>query len=162
MTRHPFFADPALHTGANAGTDKIADWGSTVQAGQQFVVADTSGDWTAIWFSGAKVWFHNPDGGNTTPVKDVTIVRSGTNTVPLYGNGYPKASEYPSGLSPSTRKAYTVYSFPAGQAYVATQPPVSTDDFFVSGDTHVTGSEKLYTIQYNHRVVLVNAADVSC
>lgn len=157
----PLFADPAVHPGASAGTDSIHDWGSTVQAGQQFVVADVDGDWTAIWFSGAKVWFYNPHGVNTCPAPDATVLHSGDQPATLYGSGYPQASEYPSGLSPSTQKPLTVYAFPAGQAYVATQPPVSADDFFVSGDRYVTGAAKYYTIQYNHRVVLVDASQVS-
>ncbi|GGX88596.1 amidase [Streptomyces minutiscleroticus] len=157
----PLFADPAVHPGADAGTDDIADWGSTVQAGQQFVVAGRKGGWTAIWFSGAKVWFHDPHGRNTTPAEDVTVVRSGEDGATLYGSGYPQASEYPEGLSPSTQKPLTVYGFPAGQAYVATRPPVNADDFFPSGDTYVTGAARYYTVQYNHRVVLVDAAGVS-
>ncbi|MFJ1967303.1 N-acetylmuramoyl-L-alanine amidase [Streptomyces sp. NPDC087903] len=157
----PLFADPAVHPGAGAGSDSIHDWGSTVQAGQQFVVADVDGDWTAIWFSGSKVWFHNPGGANTCGAPGVTVVHSGDQAATLYGSGYPQASEYPSGLSPSTQKPLTLYTFPAGQAYVATQPPMSADDFFVSGDTYVTGAAKYYTIQYNHRVVLVDAAGVS-
>ncbi|MFD4553697.1 N-acetylmuramoyl-L-alanine amidase [Streptomyces sp. NPDC058469] len=157
----PLFADPAIHPGASAGTDSIHDWGSTVQAGQQFVVAGVDGDWTAIWFSGAKVWFHNPGGVNTCAAPGARVLHSGDQAATLYGSGYPQASEYPSGLSPSTQKPLTVYGFPAGQAYVATQPPVSADDFFVSGDTYVTGAAKYYTIQYNHRVVLVDASQVS-
>jgi N-acetyl-anhydromuramyl-L-alanine amidase AmpD len=157
----PLFADPAIHPGVSAGTDSIHDWGSTVSAGQQFVVADVDGDWTAIWFSGAKVWFYNPGGANTCAAPDAVVVHSGDQAATLYGSGYPQASEYPSGLSPSTQKPLTLYAFPAGQAYVATQPPVSADDFFVSGDTYVTGAAKYYTIQYNHRVVLVDASQVS-
>ncbi|MEK8173650.1 N-acetylmuramoyl-L-alanine amidase [Streptomyces sp. M19] len=91
----PLFADPAIHPDADAGSDSIHDWGSTVQAGQQFVVAETSGDWTAIWFSGAKVWFHNPGGANTTDAPDVTVVRSGSDGATLYGSGYPQPDEYP-------------------------------------------------------------------
>lgn len=157
----PLFADPAVHPGATAGTDSIHDWGSTVQAGQQFVVAGVRGDWTAIWFSGSKVWFHNPGGSNTRPAPGARILHSGDRPATLYGSGYPQPTEYPSGLSPSTQKPLTVYGFPAGQAYVATQPPVSADDFFVSGDTYVTGAATYYTIQYNHRVVLVDASQVS-
>ncbi|MER7970628.1 N-acetylmuramoyl-L-alanine amidase [Streptomyces sp. NPDC096080] len=157
----PLFADPAVHPGAGSGSDVIHDWGSTVQAGQQFVVADRDGDWTAIWFSGAKVWFHNPGGANTEPAEGVTVVRSGPDGATLYGSGYPQAAEYPAGRSPSAQKALTVYTFPAGQAYVATAPPAPADDFFSSDDTYVTGAARYYTIQYNHRVVLADAAGVS-
>ena len=79
----------------------------------------------------------------------------------VYGQSYPDASEYPAGLSPSTQSALSMYTVPAGQAYVATQPPVVTDDYFKSSGTVVLGARKMYTIQYNHRVVLVYANDVT-
>ncbi|MFI6937527.1 N-acetylmuramoyl-L-alanine amidase [Streptomyces sp. NPDC050287] len=164
----PLFADPAIHT-TGTGTDRIEDWGNTISSGQQFVVADVSGDWTAIWFSGAKVWFHNPEGCNTTPAKGVTILsaKEGTTSAPVYGQAYPDASEYPSDLSPSTQAPLSMYTVPSGQAYVADTPPVSSDDFFskASGshpaDTLITGSKTYYTVQYNHRVALLNSADVA-
>jgi hypothetical protein len=54
-----------------------------------------------------------------------------------------------------------MYEVPAGQAYVATQPATATDDYFASSGTVVIGSKKMYTIQYNHRVALVYANDVT-
>ncbi|MFI8348666.1 N-acetylmuramoyl-L-alanine amidase [Streptomyces sp. NPDC085596] len=156
----PLFGDQAIHKGA-AGTDRISDWGSTAQAGQQFVVAGIDGDWTAIWFSGTKVWFHNPAGANTTPAPGVTLVSAaGTTPVAVYGSSYPDPAEYPAGLSPSTQTALSYYTVPAGQAYVATRPPVNTDDYFSSGAV-VIGAKKMYTIQYNHRVALVYSSAVT-
>ncbi|MFE2537048.1 N-acetylmuramoyl-L-alanine amidase [Streptomyces sp. NPDC059371] len=156
----PLFGDQAIHKGT-AGTDRISDWGSTAQAGQQYVVADVDGDWTAIWYSGAKVWFYNPDGINTTPAHDVTLVSAaGTAPVSVYGSSYPDRAEYPAGLSPSTQAPISWYTVPAGQAYVATRPPVNTDDYFTSGAI-VTGARQMYTIQYNHRVALVYSSDVT-
>ncbi|MDX3320696.1 N-acetylmuramoyl-L-alanine amidase [Streptomyces sp. ME03-5684b] len=38
----PLFGDQAIH-GTAAGTDRVNDWGSTAQAGQQFVVAEVRG-----------------------------------------------------------------------------------------------------------------------
>jgi len=145
-----------------AGTDRINDWGSTAVAGQQYVVADQDGDWTAIWYSGAKVWFYNPDGGNTAPAHGVQVIKAaGTSPVAVYGSSYPDASEYPSGLSPSTQAPLKMYTVPAGQAYVATRPPAPTQDYFKSSGTVVTGAKSMYTIQYNHRVALVYATDVT-
>ncbi|MGW5333308.1 N-acetylmuramoyl-L-alanine amidase [Streptomyces bauhiniae] len=156
----PLFGDQAVHKGAE-GTDRISDWGSTAQAGQQFVVAGTDGDWTAIWYSGTKVWFYNPAGANTVPAHGVILVSAaGTTPVEVYGSSYPDPSEYPAGLSPSTQAALSYYTVPAGQAYVATRPPVDTDDYFSSG-TVVVGAKKMYTIQYNHRVVLVYSSAVT-
>ncbi|MFD7791547.1 N-acetylmuramoyl-L-alanine amidase [Streptomyces sp. NPDC059759] len=157
----PLFGDQAIH-GTGDGTNRISDWGGTAQSGQQFVVADVQGDWTAIWFSGAKVWFSNPAGVNAKITYGVTLIRpAGATSVAVYGQSYPDASEYPAGLSPSTQSALSMYTVPAGQAYVATQPPVVTDDYFKSSGTVVFGARKMYTIQYNHRVVLVYANDVT-
>lgn len=160
----PLFGDQAIHPGA-AGTDRINDWGSTAQAGQQFVVADKSDDWTAIWYSGTKAWFHNPSGVNTIPADGVTIVASGrtpaTPPVKVYGSSYPDAAEYPAGLSPSTQAPLSMYSIPSGQAYVATAPAAPTDDYFKSSGTVVIGGKSMYTIQYNHRTALVYEGDVT-
>ncbi|MFF4490628.1 N-acetylmuramoyl-L-alanine amidase [Streptomyces sp. NPDC001544] len=157
----PLFGDQAVHPNG-AGTDRINDWGSTAQAGQQYVVAGQEGDWTAIWFSGAKVWFHNPHGCNTTRAHDVKVVQPAAEApVPVYGSSYPDANEYPAGLGASTQAPLAQYTVPAGQAYVATQPPAVTDDYFPSSGRVVLGGKKMYTIQYNHRVALVYAGDVT-
>uniref|UniRef100_UPI00403FF63D N-acetylmuramoyl-L-alanine amidase n=1 Tax=Streptomyces sp. f51 TaxID=1827742 RepID=UPI00403FF63D len=156
----PLFGDQAVHKGA-AGTDRVSDWGSTAQAGQQFVVAGVDGDWTAIWYSGSMVWFYNPGGANTTPAHDVTLVSAaGTAPVAVYGSSYPDRAEYPAGLSPSTQAPISYYTVPAGQSYVATRPPANTDDYFTSGAV-VIGAKQMYTIQYNHRVGLVYSSDVT-
>ncbi len=158
----PLVADPYLHGGA-AGTDEISDWSATVSAGQQFVVAGQQGDWTAIWFAGQKAWFLNPSGVNTAPAHGVRVLTPATGSaVAVYGSGYPQASEYPTGLSPSTQAPLSKYSVPAGQAYVADTDAVPADDFFHNPpDTIVTGTEKYFTVQYDHRVALLNAADVT-
>ncbi|MEU6083766.1 N-acetylmuramoyl-L-alanine amidase [Streptomyces sp. NPDC047108] len=162
----PLFGDPALNDG-DSGTNRIDDWGSTVVTGQQFVVADVSGDWTAIWFSGSKVWFHNPDGVNTRPAQGVSIVsaKDGDDPAPVYGMAFPQPSEYPDGLSPSTFEPLSMYTVPTGQAYVADDAPDSADDFFKVTPQRpeskvVKGSKSYYTVQYNHRVVLLDSADV--
>ncbi|WP_443072669.1 N-acetylmuramoyl-L-alanine amidase [Streptomyces sp. RPT161] len=162
----PLITDPYLHpTAGSGGTVEITDWGDTLSTGQQFVVAGRSGDWTAVWFGGQKAWFYNPHGRNTTLAFGATVISAAdaSSTVGVYGEGYPQPSEYPPGLAPSTEKPLSAYALPAGQAYVATAPPVPADDFFAKNppDTVVTGSEQFYTIQYNHRVALVNANDVS-
>ncbi|MFJ9707008.1 N-acetylmuramoyl-L-alanine amidase [Streptomyces sp. NPDC101234] len=157
----PLFGDQALHPGA-AGTDRINDWGGTAAAGQQFVVADQDGDWTAIWYSGSKVWFYNPHGCNTAPAHGVKVITAaGDSPVAVYGSSYPDAAEYPAGLSPSTQAPLSMYTVPAGQAYVATVAPSLTDDFFPSSGAVVTGAKAMYTIQYNHRVALVYSSDVT-
>ena len=157
----PLFGDPAVHADG-VGTNRINDWGSTIADGQQFVVAGRSGDWTAIWYSGAEVWFYNPGGRYTTPASGVKVISAaGTGPVPVWGTAYPDASEYPAGLSPSAQAPLSYYTVPAGQAYVAAGPALPTDDFFSSSDTVVTGGRQMYTVQYNHRVARVYASDVT-
>ncbi|GHJ37453.1 N-acetylmuramoyl-L-alanine amidase [Streptomyces sp. TS71-3] len=160
----PLLLDPVLHPDATAGTDRVNDWSDTVQDGQQFVVAGKQGDWTAIWFDGQKGWIHNPGGRNTLPAHGVRIVKAaGDTAAPVYGTAYPDAAEYPAGHSPSTQKPLTAanYKIPAGQAYVADQQAVPSDDFFAKDGVVVTGAKKYYTIQFNHRYVQVDSADVT-
>ncbi|RPK33299.1 N-acetylmuramoyl-L-alanine amidase [Streptomyces sp. ADI93-02] len=158
----PLFGDQAIHPGA-PGTDRISDWGSTAQAGQQFVVAGKQGDWTAIWFSGSKVWFHNPGSRNTTTASGVTIVTPASDApVKVYGTSYPDAAEVPAPLSPSTQAPLSMYTVPAGQAYVSTAAPRQTTDYFPAAtDKVIFGAKKMYTIQYGHRTSLVYEADVT-
>ncbi|WUD70820.1 hypothetical protein OG937_03565 [Streptomyces sp. NBC_00510] len=157
----PLFGEQSIHPGA-PGTNRISDRGSTAQAGQQFVVAGKKGDWTAIWFSGSKVWFHNPRGVNTIPARDVTIVRpAAADPVKVYGTSYPDAAEYPAGLSPSTQAPLSMYGIPAGQAYVSTAAPALTHDFFPSSGKVVFGAKKMYTVQYGHKTALIYADDVT-
>lgn len=68
-------------------------------------MADRAGDWTAIWYSGAKVWLRTPQCCNTTPAHGVTVVASaGTSPAAVYGSSYPGPSGYPAGMSPSAQK----------------------------------------------------------
>ncbi|MEV0280954.1 N-acetylmuramoyl-L-alanine amidase [Streptomyces sp. NPDC050610] len=161
----PLILDPVVHGGKDdKGTNDVSDWTTTVQAGQKFVVAEKRGDWTAIWFGGQKGWIHNPGGKNTTPAKGVRIVKApGKDAAKVYGTAYPDAAEYPKGVSPSKQDALKAknYAIPAGQAYVADQPPVGAVDFSPSKQTVVKGAKKYYTVQFNHRYVMVNAAEVS-
>ncbi|WP_399894416.1 N-acetylmuramoyl-L-alanine amidase [Streptomyces sp. BBFR51] len=157
----PLFGEQTIHPDA-PGTNRISDWGAAAQAGQQFVVAGKKGDWTAIWYSGSKLWFHNPHGGNTIPAPGVTIVEpAGTQAPKVYGTNYPDAAEYPAGLSPSTQAPLSMYGVPAGQAYVATSAPAPTDDFFPSSGKVVFGAKKMYTIQYSHKTALIYADEVA-
>lgn len=159
----PLLLDPDVHPGLTAGTDQISDWSDRVQAGQQFVVADRQGDWTAIWYDGQEGWIYNPCGRNTVPTTGVTVISAvGPDAAPLYGQAYPAASEYPAGLSPSRQVALTApgYRIPVGQAYVVDQPAAAADDYFTSGAV-VKGAQKYYQAQFNNRTIYVNAADVT-
>ncbi|MFE6818654.1 N-acetylmuramoyl-L-alanine amidase [Streptomyces sp. NPDC057677] len=161
----PLVSDLALRPDGSAGSRRIDDWGSTVVWGQEFVVADVRGDWTAIWFGGQKGWIHNPAGVNTRPAPDSRIVRpaSGTTSVGVYTTAYPRAGEYPQGLPPSAQTRFTMYKFPQGQAYVAARASVGADDFFPATPSRpevtVTGDQTYDVIQYNRRLATVNTAE---
>ncbi|MGW6538126.1 N-acetylmuramoyl-L-alanine amidase [Streptomyces sp. NPDC055051] len=161
----PLVADRALHPGEEAGTDRIDDWGATAVWGQEFVVADVSGDWTALWFGGQKGWIHNPAGIHTRPAPDARIVRpaSGAASVSVYTTAYPRAAEYPGGLTASAQTRFEMYAFPQGQAYVAARTPVGADDFFPATpsrpETVVTGDQTYDVIQYSRRLATVNHAE---
>ncbi|MFF0427964.1 N-acetylmuramoyl-L-alanine amidase [Streptomyces sp. NPDC004520] len=163
----PLVSDLALHPDGSAGTDQIDDWGSTVVWGQEFVVADVRGDWTAIWFGGQKGWIHNPAGVNTRLAPDARIVRpaSGVKSVSLYATAYPRADEYPQEVPASEQTRFDMYAFPQGQAYVAAPTPVDADDFFPATPTRpevvVTGDQKYEVIQYNRRLATVNTAETA-
>jgi hypothetical protein len=163
----PLASDPYLHPDGSPGTDDISDWSATVSAGQQFVVAGRQGEWTAVWYGGQKVWFDNPHGMNTVRARHVKILTTaGGTAAPLYGEAYPDPSEYPAGLAPDSAPAFTRYTFPAGQAYVATGRPAHRDDFYPANGTtrpterYIQGAGTVYTIQYDHRLALVDATAV--
>ena len=159
----PLLHDPAVHPDGKAGTDRVNDWSATVQYGQHFVVAGRKGDWTAIWFDGQRGWIHNPHGRNTVPAPGVRIITAADDDAPVYGTAYPEADEYPEGRSPSQQAPLTApgYRIPPGQAYVADRPAVSSDDFFPSDGAVVQGARTYYTVQFNHRYVLVGSSDVT-
>ncbi|WP_399093188.1 N-acetylmuramoyl-L-alanine amidase [Streptomyces sp. BBFR2] len=162
----PLLLDPVVHAGKDdkAGTDAVADWSTTVQAGQQFVVAGQEGDWTALWFDGQKGWIHNPGGRNTTPAKNVRIVTpAGTGAAHVYGTAYPQESEYPADVKPSKQTPLTArnYGIRAGQAYVTSGEPEAAADFSPSNGKVVHGAKRYYTVQFNHRYVLVDASEVT-
>jgi N-acetyl-anhydromuramyl-L-alanine amidase AmpD len=160
----PLILDANVHPTGTSGTDDVSDWSTTVQAGQQFVVAEQQGDWTAIWFDGQEGWIDNPKGTNTVPTTGVQVIRAvGATPAPVYGTAFPDPSEVPTGWGPDPQDPLTApnYAIPAGQAYVADQPPVNGQDFFPSRQGVVNGAKSYYTVQFNHRYVYVNAADVT-
>ncbi|MFD3945278.1 N-acetylmuramoyl-L-alanine amidase [Streptomyces sp. NPDC058579] len=161
----PLVSDRALHPDGAAATNRIDDWGATAMWGQEFVVADVRGDWTAIWFGGQKGWIHNPAGIHTLPAPNARIVRpsSGAESVSVYTTAYPRVDEYPQGVAASDQTRFGMYAFPQGQAYVAARTPVGADDFFPATPTRpevvVTGDQKYDVIQYNRRLATVNHAE---
>lgn len=164
----PLYDDPGLDPAATGGTTCAADWGDKASAGQQFVAAGRHGDWIAIWWDGAKVWFQNPRGNPViTPSSGAVVVpRPGRTSVPTYGTAYPDAADFPPAI-PVRTVSPLPYTIGPGQSYVLGGPTPSdyyyavTVDNSAAGDhTDVPGSRKYLEIQLGHRIAFVNAADV--
>lgn len=146
-------------------TTDVNDLSSRVSTGQQYAVADTWGDWTAIWYLGQKAWFRN-SATDPTAVSAAGLVvtpKAGLKSVPVYGRAYPEASAYPSGV-PAQSISPLPYTIPAGQAYVVGD---AVPGEYLYATTFATGSHRVvvgkdlyYEIQYGHRVEFVRAADV--
>ncbi|MEV5847015.1 peptidoglycan recognition family protein [Streptomyces sp. NPDC051985] len=146
-------------------TTDVNDLSSRVATGQQYAVADTWGDWTAIWFLGQKAWFKNPAAQPTavTAAGRVVTPKAGRTSIPVYGRAYPEASAYPSGV-PAQSISPLSYTIPAGQEYVVGDEMPGEYYYAVTftTDSHkvVVGKDVYYEIQYGHRVAFVRAADV--
>ncbi|MER7936025.1 MULTISPECIES: peptidoglycan recognition family protein [unclassified Streptomyces] len=147
-------------------TTDVNDLSSRVSTGQQYAVADTWGDWTAIWYLGQKAWFRNPAKAPTAvPATGLVVTpKAGLTSIPVYGRAYPEAAAYPSGV-PAQAVSPLPYTIPAGQEYVIGD--VLRGEYYYAvtfdTDTHrvVVGKDLYYEIQYGHRVEFVRAADVS-
>ncbi|MFF7985311.1 N-acetylmuramoyl-L-alanine amidase [Streptomyces sp. NPDC007901] len=146
-------------------TTDVNDLSSRVATGQQYAVADTWGDWTAIWFLGQKAWFRNPAAQPTavSAAGRVVTPKAGRTSIPVYGRAYPEASAYPSGV-PAQSISPLSYTIPAGQEYVVGDEVPGEYYYAVTftTDSHevVIGKDLYYEIQYGHRVAFVRAADV--
>ena len=166
---YPLLGDPILHPGGS-GTTVDSDWGDKATIEQTFVVAGQSGDWTAIWFAGQKVWFYNLPGiyqkARYTGGQVITP-RAGLASIPVYGAAYPEKSAYPS-VVPVTKVVKLTYTIPAGQEY-PTIGVVPTDYYYAATinsslpDDHtiIIGKTAYYQISFNHRKFFVKAKDVT-
>lgn len=167
----PLITDAALHPDGSPGTTRISDWSAKAAQGQNFAVAERRNNWTAIWFSGQKAWFYNPDNWpdrNATPAWSRRVTpKYGKERIPVYGRPIPESSAYTNGVPPITL-APLQYSVLKDQAYPAYEKKAKNDYYYVStfdrsnpGDgTIVVGSEKYIPIEYNHRQAFVKASDV--
>lgn len=164
----PLFNDPGLNPTGTVGTTCAADWGDKASSGQQFAVAGRSGDWIAIWWDGAKVWFENPAAKPVVTHSSALVVepKPGETSVPVYGSAYPEASSYPSAIPAQTLTPLR-YTIQSGQSYVygGTTPTdyyyAKTIDNSIPDDhTDVPGKQKFLEIQLGHRVAFVLASQV--
>ncbi|MFI9248507.1 N-acetylmuramoyl-L-alanine amidase [Streptomyces sp. NPDC053069] len=146
-------------------TTDVNDLSSRVSTGQQYVVADRWGDWTAIWYLGQKAWFENPRKAPTAvPARGLVITpKDGLASVPVYGRAYPEKEAYPADV-PAQSVVPLPYTIPAGQKYVVGDVVPGEYDYSVTftTDSHrvVVGKDLYYEIQYGHRVGFVRAEDV--
>ncbi|WP_317452988.1 N-acetylmuramoyl-L-alanine amidase [Streptomyces sp. CBMA29] len=170
----PLLSDPYLRS-SGAGTSRGPDWGDKAVAGTRYVVAGTSGDWTAIWYGGQKAWFNNPGNQWTAPVNGGTqtfLTPKGSAAVPVYGRTYPDTAAFsgtPVEIPQDTDKSLSKYSIPAGQSYAQAGPAVAGDFYYaknINGDapgdrTLITSKTKsFYPIRFNHRIGYVLVSDV--
>lgn len=167
---YPLIGDPILHSNGGHGTTLDSDWGDKAAAGETFVFAGRSGDWTAIWFSGRKAWFYNPTGirqkARYTGGRVITP-KAGLTSIPVYGVAYPRASAYPSAV-PVHKVVRLAYTIGAGQAYPMIGG-VPTDYYYAKTinsslpDDHtvIIGATPYYQISFNHRKFFVRATDVT-
>ncbi|MFD3946536.1 N-acetylmuramoyl-L-alanine amidase [Streptomyces sp. NPDC058579] len=145
-----------------------SNWANKVRAGGTYVVAETQGDWTAIWYAGQKAWFRNPGGQFTVPVTSApTQVKAKAGvTVKIYGRAYPETAAYTAaGLeaptdNPNYLSKYKFTTGASGVAYAKAGPAVKGDDWFGSAQKNVIGNDVYIPIQYHHRLAWVKASEV--
>jgi hypothetical protein len=161
----PLLVDLGRHPDGAPGTMDVSDHSSRVETGQRYAVADRAGDWTAIWYLGQKGWFHNPKRHPTAlwSAGLVATPKEGKASIPVYGRAYPEAAAYPSTI-PVQDVVPLQYSLLAGQRYSVGGATGSeyywATTFDSSNHTVVRGKTKYVEIQFGHRVMYVNAADV--
>ncbi|WUH93965.1 N-acetylmuramoyl-L-alanine amidase [Streptomyces sp. NBC_00433] len=165
----------ALPVDPYLGTVKWSDganWADKVPAGGAYVVAGVQIDWTAIWYQGRALWFHNPGGQYTSVVAPTPVVTPKSGTIPVYGRAYPEDAAYAGTnveVQPQNSASLTKYTIPAGQSYAQAGPEAVGDYWHAgtyTGNTTgdrvlVKGTVMFYPIRYNHRIAWVRASDVN-
>jgi hypothetical protein len=165
----PLVTDVGLHPDGSASTTGVSDIGARAAAGQQFLVAQRSGDWLGVWYLGGVAWLHNPaDDPVVVPSRGQVVVPRGSDPVPVYGRAYPERSAYPAEI-PYQTVAPLQYTIKPGQAYVLADRHLQTDYYYaktfqcegvVMDCTQVLGKDRYYEIWFGHRMSFVRAADV--
>jgi len=150
-------------------TTQVSDIGARAAAGSQYVVAERSGDWVAVWYLGAKAWFKSPASAPDAFAKPGLVVKpkAGKTSVPVYGRAYPEESAYPAGI-PYQVVTPLQYTIGAGQAYPVGDANIETDYYRAvtfageppTDHVQVLGKDRYYQIWFGHRMVYVRAADV--
>jgi len=157
-------SDAGLRPDGSPGTTEASDWSDKAVAGQQFAVYARRGDWVGIWFGGQVGWFFDPHGrASVAGCGWVVTPVGGVGSIPVYGRAYPEAEAYPAQI-PVQAVTPLQYTLSAGQKYSV---GLTTDSeyywattFDASNHTVVRGKTRYVQIQFGHRVMYVNAADV--
>ncbi|TWP36494.1 N-acetylmuramoyl-L-alanine amidase [Leekyejoonella antrihumi] len=165
----PLVNDIGLHQDGQPASTYVSDISARAAAGVDFVVADVSDDWTAIWYLGLQAWFYNPHKTPTARVvangRKITPRQAGTK---IYGRAYPEASAY-SNPDDVQALAPLIYTADPGQEYVVADAQVPTDYYKAqtfsldTPDDHIDiiGKERYYLISFGHRVAYILADDVT-
>ncbi|MFC7217739.1 N-acetylmuramoyl-L-alanine amidase [Streptomyces polyrhachis] len=162
----PLVSDTGLHGGDGRSSTGVNDTGARASTGQQFAVAGREGAWTAIWYLGAKAWFHSPAARPVAvPAAGRTVTpRPGAGPVRVYGRVLPEARAYPRGVKP-VEPTPLPYVLEPGQRYVLGDT-LRAEHFHATEfagplqRTVVRGRTAYHLIQFGHRLAYVNAADV--
>ena len=165
----PLVKDLGLRPGSSASTTQVSDIGARAAAGSQYVVAERSGDWVAVWYLGDKGWFKSPKSSPDAFAKPGLVVKpkAGKTTVPVYGRAYPEQAAYPATI-PYQVVTPLQYSIGAGQAYPVGDALIETDYYRATtfdgvppnDHVQVLGKDRYYQIWFGHRMAYVRAADV--
>ncbi|NEA36823.1 peptidoglycan recognition family protein [Streptomyces sp. SID13031] len=165
----PLVKDLGNRPNGSDSTTQVSDIGGRAAAGSQYVVAERSGDWVAVWYLGAKAWFKSPRTAPDAFAKPGLVVKpkAGKTTVPVYGRAYPEQAAYPAGI-PYQTVTPLQYSIAAGQAYSVGDANIETDYYRANtfagepptDHVQVLGKDRYYQIWFGHRMAYVRAADV--
>jgi hypothetical protein len=146
----------------------VADVGARAATGQKLVVADTAGNWIAVWWLGEEGWIYIPPGHSPLVHSTGTTIGADHGVpVHVYGRAYPEESAYPATI-PYQVVAPLRYKIQPGQRYVVADDDVTTDYYYATtyddsapdDHTDVVGQDKYLEIWLGHRMAYVRAADV--
>jgi N-acetyl-anhydromuramyl-L-alanine amidase AmpD len=136
-----------------------------VSAGQRFAVAGRSGDWTALWYEGARAWLHDPRHDPAAlPAAGGLLRPRGDRPIPVYGRPLPAAESFPPGV-PRPEAQPLAFRLAPGQSYAHGGPAPAVhlhasrdrpEERAVVADP---GPARWLIVQTGHRIGYVRSAD---
>ncbi|WP_026923594.1 N-acetylmuramoyl-L-alanine amidase [Glycomyces arizonensis] len=158
----PLLVDSVGNADLSPASTRVDDLGSRAGYGQQFVVADTQGDWTAVWYLGQQGWIHNPAHAPVLAPAEGTVVVPKADDTPVWSDTFPEAEAY-EGTDAVYRPNKRLYSIDTGEAYVVAEELRSQALWaktFEGPNFVVNGETVFYQIQVGNRIGYVDADDV--